>query len=118
MDNKKEVIEKACEELIKAFDGVLTWKWDDHFEAFLTEFTTETQDNVVSILEKHLNMTWDNASIEGAPGIIKSNAKYFGSLRQGQLLFTTAPESSNHIIAAWWPWGNGQTISVRIAIPE
>ncbi len=118
MDNKKAAVEKTCEEIIKAFDDVLTWKWDNRFEALLSEFTAETQDKVISILEKYLKMTWDNISIEEAPDIIKTNSKYFGNLRQGQLLFTTPPESSNHIIAAWWPWGNGQSISLRIAIPD
>ncbi len=118
MSSKKAAIEKICKELIKDFADVLTWKWDNRFKALLSEFTTETQDKVLFILEKHFKMTWDNTSIEEAPGIIKTNSKYFGNLRQGQLLFTTSPESSNHIIAAWWPWGDGQSISLRIAIPD
>ncbi len=118
MEDKQTTIKKVCSELVKDFDGVLDWTWDDRFESLVAEFTLESQDEVVSILGKHLKMKWDKKSIKKAPGIIKTNSQYFGALRKGQLIFTTDPESSNQIVAAWWPWGDGQSVSVRIVTPE
>jgi hypothetical protein len=38
-----------------------------------------------------------------------------GGLRPGQLLFTSDPNREAFIFCAWWPWGGGETISIRIA---
>lgn len=118
LDDKKAAIENACKELVKDLDDLLDWEWDDRFESLVAEFTTESQEQVVSILEKHLKLTWNDKSIKKAPGVIKANSERFGSLRKGQLMFTTDPESSKHIIAAWWPWGDGKSVSIRIATPD
>ncbi|MBU1697437.1 MAG: hypothetical protein KKD21_10410 [Proteobacteria bacterium] len=67
MDNKKTIIEKACTEIVKDFDGVLNWTWDNRFGALIAEFTIESQDKVVSILSKHLKMKWDKKSIKKHP---------------------------------------------------
>ena len=47
MDEKRSSIEKACKEILKDFEGILKWKWDDWFEALLAEFTLQTQDKPV-----------------------------------------------------------------------
>lgn len=118
MDDKKATIENACKELVTELDGILDWKWDDRFESLVSEFTMESQKEVVAILEKHLKLKWNDKSIKKAPKTIKANSQRFGSLRKGQLIFTTDPESSTHIIAAWWPWGDGQSVSIRVATPD
>jgi len=118
VSNKKTIIEQACNTIVKDFDGVLDWTWDNRFGALIAEFTKESQDKVISILSKHLTMKWDKKSIKKAPPIIKTNTELFGTLRRGQLFFTTDPETSDHIVAAWWPWGDGQSISVRIVTPD
>ncbi len=116
MEEKRHAIEKACKEILKDFEGVLKWKWDDRFEALLTEFTLQVQEKVTNILKRHLHNTWDDKTIKKAPKIVKTGSKYFGNLREGQLLFTTEPENSDQILAVWWPWGDGQSVSVRITI--
>jgi hypothetical protein len=116
LDEKRSSIEKACKGILKDFEGILKWKWDDRFEALLAEFTLQTQDKVTGILKKHLQNTWDNKTIKNAPDIVKTTSEYFGDLRKGQLLFTTEPENSDQILAVWWPWGDGQSVSVRITI--
>ena len=34
----------------------------------------------------------------------------------GQLLLTSAPSDGVGIYCAWWPWGNGKTISIRLGV--
>jgi hypothetical protein len=118
MPEKKELIQNACEDLLDDFKNILSWKWDDNFEALLAEFKAEGQDKIHSILEKHLTLQWDNKSIKKAPKDIKSKVGDYGDLRSGQLLFTLDAKKNIFIVAAWWPWGDGKTVSMRIASPE
>jgi len=113
----KSDLKKACAELLADFNGVLSWKWDKNFGAFLAEFSAEIQDEVRSILQRHLSQEWDRKTIRSAPDTLKTGAGEFGDLRSGQLLFTSDPESNVLILAAWWPWRDGEVVSVRIASP-
>jgi len=113
----KSDLKEACGELLADFDDVLSWKWDKNFGAFMAEFSAESQDEVRSILERHFSQEWDIKSIRKAPDIVRTGAGEFGDMRSGQLLFTSDPEGNVLILAAWWPWGDGEVVSLRIASP-
>lgn len=114
----KAGIKELCKELLDDFERILSWKWDGGFNALVTEFSTDKQDEVRSVLERHLSFKWDRRSIGRAPDEIKLKAGDLGDLRDNQLLFTSDPEGNVLIFAAWWPWGNGEVVSVRIASPS
>jgi hypothetical protein len=114
----KTQIKDLCKELLDDFESVLSWKWDSGFNALVAEFSTDKQDEVRTVLERHLGFKWDSRSIRKAPEQIKTKSGDLGDLRDNQLLFTTDPEGNVLIFAAWWPWGNGEVVSVRIASPS
>ena len=118
MHLKKSDLEKVSRELLSASWGVFSWKWDHRFEAFLTEFSADNRDEFRAILERDFSNVWDSSNIRKAPDIVKMCSNYFGGLRSGQLLFTSDPSQDIVIFGAWWPWGNGETISLRIASPS
>ena len=39
-----------------------------------------------------------------------------GGIRSTQQLFTTQLEQDVMSYVAWWPWGDGQTISIRVGL--
>jgi hypothetical protein len=117
MNLKKSDLEKISRERLNASWGVLSWKWDQRFEAFLAEFATDNREEFRSILERDFSNVWDSSNIREAPDIVKMCNNNFGGLRSGQLLFTTDPSQDVFIFGAWWPWGDGKTISLRIASP-
>jgi hypothetical protein len=117
MHLKKSDLEKISRERLSASWGVLSWKWDQQFEALLAEFSTDKRDELRSILERDFSNVWDSTNIREAPDIVKMFNNNFGGLRSGQLLFTTDPSQDVFICGAWWPWGDGRTISLRIASP-
>ena len=117
MNLKKSDLEKISRKLLSASRGVLSWKWDHRFEAFLAEFSADKRDEFRSILERDFSNVWDSSNIREAPDIVKMYSNRFGGLRSGQLLFTTDPSQDVFICGAWWPWGDGRTISLRIASP-
>jgi len=114
----KADIKELCKELLEDFERVLSWKWDSGFNALVAEFSTDKQDEVRTVLERHLGFKWDSRSIRKAPEQIKTKSGDLGDLRDNQLLFTTDPEGNVLVFAAWWPWGNGELISVRLASPS
>ena len=117
MNLKMSDLEKISRKLLSASRGVLSWKWDHRFEAFLAEFSVDKRDEFRSILERDFSNVWDSSNIREAPDIVKMCSNRFGGLRSGQLLFTTDPSQDVFICGAWWPWGDGRTISLRIASP-
>jgi hypothetical protein len=108
-------LENACKELLSAFQGILSWQWDSRFETVLAAFSVDDKDRVREILEQYLNNTWDSSSIGKAPEIVQMIINQLGGLMSGQLLFTSDPNQENFIFCPWWPWGDGKTISIRIA---
>ena len=100
MHLKRSELEAICGELMTDFDGILRWKWDDRFEALLAEYSSENQEEVYTILERHFKEKWDVRSIRNAQDSVKTTTGFFSDLRSGQLLFTTDPESDAFIIRA------------------
>jgi len=114
-DLNKSDVENVCRELSRGFHGVLSRQWDGRFETVLAEFGVETKDKVRAILERYPGNIWDSSNIGYAPDIVRTINIRVGKLRSGQLLFTSDPSREAFILGAWWPWGDGQTISIRIA---
>jgi hypothetical protein len=114
-DLNKSDVENVCRELLLAFQGVLSWKWDGRFETVLAEFGVVNKDSVRANLERYLSNIWDSSNIGHAPDIVRTINIRVARLRSGQLLFTSDPNRDAFIFCAWWPWGDGKTISIRIA---
>jgi hypothetical protein len=114
-DLNRSEVEIQCKELLSAFQGTLSWKWDSRFETVLAEFGADLRENIRAILNRCLTLAWDASNIGGAPAIVQAINRHLGGLRPGQLLFTSDPNRDAFIYCAWWPWGNGKTISIRIA---
>ena len=114
-DPNQAELENNCKELASAFKGILSWKWDSRFDTVLAEFGTDKKNSVRAILDQYLSNTWDSANIGKAPDAVQRINIDLGKLRSGQLLFTSDPRQDTFIFCAWWPWGDGQTISIRIA---
>jgi hypothetical protein len=114
-DANKSGLETTCTELWSAFRGILSWKWDSRFGAVLAEFGTGKKESIRAILERSLSITWQSSNIDTAPDVVREINNLLGGLRSGQLLFTSDPDRDAFIFCAWWPWGDGKAISIRLA---
>ena len=114
-DLGKTGVENICKDLWGAVQGVLSWKWDSRLEAVLAEFGADKKDDIRAILERFLPMPWDDSNLVEAPDIVRTINSHLGGLRPGQQLFTSDPKGDAFVFCAWWPWGDGKTISIRIA---
>ena len=115
-DLNQSDIEIICKQLFDEFRGVLSWKWDDWVGTIMTEFNADKIENVRATLEKFFPISCDISNINSAPQIVQTLDKHLGGLRSTQELFTSHPSREALVFCAWWPWGNGKTISLRVAI--
>jgi hypothetical protein len=116
MNERHELdLENMCREFSGAFQKRLSWKWDSRFETVLAEFSVDDQEGVRKVLDRYLSMTWDRSTVGSAPDIVQTITSDFGGLMPGQLLFTSDPSLDALLFCAWWPWGDGKTISIRVA---
>ena len=113
-DLDKAEIKNICSALSSGFQGTLKWAWDRRFETILAEFAVDRKDEIRATLEQSLKVTWDSANVGNAPEIVRAIDDLLGGLRPGQLLFTSDPQRDALIFCAWWPWGSGKEISLRV----
>jgi len=107
--------ESVCRELSGMFQGMLSWKWDDRYQTALAEFNIDNRAYIHDALIRRLDRIWDGSTIETAPEAVRMITDAFGGIMSGQLLFTSDPDRNAFVFCAWWPWGNGETISIRLA---
>ena len=108
-------LETRCKNFISASRNDLSWKWDDRFNMVLSDFCASKKDQIQSHLKLLSETTWDNQSIRKAPKSIINISKQLGGINENQLLFVSSSTQDAFIICAWWPWGNGQRISIRLS---
>jgi len=107
-------LKRLSEAFLEETQGLLTWSWDDPLSAVLAQFSVDDKDKVLEILGRFMGAKWDALEVKNAPEIVRQLAKEMGGIRSGQLLFTTDAGKRIFIFGAWWPWQDGQTISLRI----
>lgn len=110
------LLEKRCRWIIKTLGSQLQWKWDERFETVLAEFSVKDTETVKQKLSNQMDIVWEPGNTASAPELIHIIIDYFGGLNPGQQLFTSDPDIDGILLCAWWPWGNGETISIRLAV--
>lgn len=108
-------LESKFRDLVEAFRGIIEWKWDGRFSTALAEFAIDRKDEVLGILKQHLVSTWDSTNVNDAPDVVREITKNLGGLMSGQLLLLSDSSKPACIFCAWWPWGSGTRISIRMA---
>ncbi|MCX4026562.1 hypothetical protein H0A36_00165 [Endozoicomonas sp. SM1973] len=109
-------LENISKDLVQSLaEGGLSWEWDNRFNTALTAFSVSKQELVHQAVSKSLDTILDASSIETASEAVKNVSKSLGGVSPGQQLLISDPESGSFLYCAWWPWGNGESISIRIA---
>jgi len=102
--------------LSQALAEALDWSWDGRFQTALAEFTVDQQGEILEILERFLPQSWDADSLADAPDATRSIARRLGGVMPGQQLLVSDPSAGPVLFCAWWPWGNGHRVSIRIGL--
>jgi hypothetical protein len=116
LDYDTSRLERQCRGLFKSFQNRLAWTWDERFKTVLASFDVKDTDFVQAHIKKEMAYIWDDENTESAPELVQNIINYFGGFYSEQLLYTSDPDKDDILMCAWWPWGNGNTISIRIGV--
>jgi len=115
MDDPSMTLESKLTVLAGELKKIVDWKWDGRYRTALGEFAASEKDRVLGVLETHLISSWDSLTVKDAPDVVRDIVKTLGGLMSGQLLLLSDSRQAACIFCAWWPWGSGSKISIRIA---
>ena len=108
-------VEEITQNIAQAFGSELTWRWEDNHKAMLSEFARNKKDKTLSVLRQQFDHEWNRKTIKKAPKSLIDQLGELTKLSKDQILFTMpAFGAQPAMIAIWWPWGHGATISLRL----
>ena len=105
-----------CTRIKQATPPAYKWQWDDRFDVALISFDKADKENILSAVLSEFMKQWDHKSIGKAAKQVQKLVKSIFDIKPGQLIFTTDESMSCVLLAAWWPWGDGSTFSIRVGI--
>jgi hypothetical protein len=112
--NKQEQLQTDGKVVIDALSPLVKWQYNDFHQVMLAEFSVDKQAQVMAALEQVLPHQWDLKSIKKAPEEVKHFAGFFAKLVKNQRLLSSEIQTNPKVMVAWWPWGHGATVSVRL----
>lgn len=92
------------------------WSWDGRFHTIAASFSDDQQPLVRASAMNAFPRGWTTKSLENAPPEMQAIAERTGGLRQGQRLLAGDELFAPKLYGLWWPWGSGDTITLRIGI--
>jgi hypothetical protein len=97
---------------------MVKWKFNQFDQVMLAEFSVDKEDQVFFSLQQLLPEIWDAKSIKKAPSEVKHYAGVFAKIVKTQKLMSSNIELKPRVMLAWWPWGHGATISIRLFLTD
>mgnify|MGYP001812417738 CR=1 FL=1 len=101
------------EDLVAALPDSLKWEWDERFNGVLAAFESAEKDAVLGEVTSRFGEPLDRRSIKSASRGVKSAIKELGGVSTGQLVFVADLSRDVMLLGLWWPWRDGETVSVR-----
>ncbi len=94
------------------------WSWDPRLLCCTSSFTVEQEPQARTATQMALQQEWTSATIVRAPQTLRDVVERSGGLRQGQLALSTGPVNGLLVYGLWWPWGDAETVSLRVGLAE
>lgn len=92
------------------------WSWDNRFICVASTFTVPFEVQARKAAAEVLTAEWTPTTLAQASPQLRDLASRTGGLRAGQLLLTGGPIGGILAFGLWWPWGDGETISMRVGL--
>lgn len=111
-----EQFNKICTRLSAGIPGSFRWQWDTRFNVALVVIDKNSMAAILALISQEFKQNWNNANIDSAPEAIMDVVNNVFGIQPGQILFNSDDQNDLILLAAWWPWGNGASISLRIGL--
>lgn len=106
---------KTCPLIKEAIPTSSKWEMDERLLAALVVFQKEDTEAIRKALETVFERQHDSSSIKKGSDSDKALAESLFGISGNQLLFIL-DDGDLVLFGAWWPWGDGNKISLRIGI--
>lgn len=94
------------------------WSWDPRLMCCTSSFTVEQEPQARKATASALQNEWTASTISRGPQQLRDVVERAGGVRQGQLVLSTGPVSGLIVYGLWWPWGDAETVSLRVGLAE
>lgn len=94
------------------------WSWDPRLLCVTSSFTTEQEPAAKKATQLSLQNEWSSATIARGPQQLRDVVERAGGIRQGQIVLSTGPVNGLLVYGLWWPWGDAETISLRVGLAD
>lgn len=94
------------------------WSWDSKLECVTSSFSMQFEPAARSAALIALPKQWTPTALAQAPARLRDLAERSGGIRSSQMILTDDEAGDYLSFGLWWPWGNGQTISLRVGLSE
>jgi len=108
-----ESVEKSCRDLVTATSGKLEWEWEQRMLVMLSVFEPKNDADTATAVETAFPHRWEGMSTD-FPDSVGVIVRGLGGLRAGQALLSSDPTVEPVLYCAWWPWGGGSRVSLRV----
>jgi hypothetical protein len=105
-----------CEQIAEQGKEIFSWEWDPYFGAALSVIPSASQQEATRLLEAYCGKPLDAKALPNEPEDVLQIMDGFGGLRAGQKAFLSDRSQPMFVMVAWWPWGNGASISIRVKL--
>jgi hypothetical protein len=114
-DKLLEPFKEICRRICLNIPGGCCWQWDHQRD--MARITLEKQDSelVYFPLLREFNDRWSFALSPPEALIARLLDAEYGLL-PGQTFFASQPIGSLVLVAAWWPWGDEDKVSMRVGL--
>jgi hypothetical protein len=108
-----EFASDSCQLLATQTAGQLSWELDARLGCVVAAFDVGLAESTRASILAATGHDWNTDNIGSAPPAVRELAGKLG-LRAGQSLFASDPVNGAVLYGAWWPWGSGKRISLRV----
>lgn len=92
------------------------WSWDGRFSCLASSFHSDLASRARAAAQLALPNQWTSESLSTAPAVLRELASRTGGLRPGQALLASVAFGQSHAYGLWWPWGDNESISLRVGL--
>jgi hypothetical protein len=94
------------------------WSWDPRLLCVTSSFTVEQEPQARKATQISLQNEWSSSTIARGPQQLRDVVERAGGIRQGQIVLSTGPVNGLLVYGLWWPWGDAETISLRVGLAD
>ncbi|MCP4138029.1 MAG: hypothetical protein GY754_44105 [bacterium] len=114
-DADRDLFKKICTQVTVNVPPVYRWQWDRRLGVGFIAFAKEDLEVIFSAVTKAFDMKWDSSNYNTSAFMPKL-VDHLAGMSDLQLVFTSEGLEDAVVYAAWWPWGDGSNISLRVGL--